>query len=33
VLTRAGLDAYSVADGTRGWLELGRPVVTASTPA
>jgi rhodanese-related sulfurtransferase len=26
LLTRAGLDAYSVAGGTRGWREAGRPV-------
>jgi rhodanese-related sulfurtransferase len=32
VLTRAGLDAYSVAGGTRGWLEAGRPVVTGTGP-
>jgi rhodanese-related sulfurtransferase len=33
LLTRAGLDAYSVAGGTRAWIESGRPVATGSAPA
>jgi rhodanese-related sulfurtransferase len=30
LLTRAGLDAYSVAGGTRDWIASGRPVATGS---
>jgi rhodanese-related sulfurtransferase len=33
LLTRAGLDAYTVAGGTHGWIESGRPVATGSAPA
>jgi rhodanese-related sulfurtransferase len=33
LMTRAGIDASSVAGGTRGWAEQGRPVVTGAAPA
>jgi rhodanese-related sulfurtransferase len=33
LLVHAGMDAYSVAGGTRGWLETGRPVDTGTAPA
>ncbi|MET9883286.1 rhodanese-like domain-containing protein [Streptomyces sp. NPDC006430] len=31
-LAAAGMDALSVAGGTRGWAGMGRPVVTGSAP-
>ncbi|MEU3744266.1 MULTISPECIES: rhodanese-like domain-containing protein [Streptomyces] len=31
-LAAAGMDALSVAGGTRGWAGAGRPVVTGSAP-
>ncbi|MEI5009466.1 rhodanese-like domain-containing protein [Streptomyces sp. PmtA] len=31
-LAAAGMDALSVAGGTRGWIGTGRPVVTGSAP-
>ncbi|WP_031004246.1 rhodanese-like domain-containing protein [Streptomyces sp. NRRL F-5727] len=31
-LAAAGMDAVSVAGGTRGWAGTGRPVVTGSAP-
>ncbi|RPK92675.1 MULTISPECIES: rhodanese-like domain-containing protein [Streptomyces] len=31
-LTAAGVDAISVAGGTRGWAGTGRPVVTGAAP-
>ncbi|MGH3330342.1 MAG: rhodanese-like domain-containing protein, partial [Nocardioidaceae bacterium] len=31
-LMQAGYDAYSVADGTGGWVRTGRPVVQGATP-
>lgn len=31
-LGRAGLEAYSVRGGTRGWVSAGHPVVTGPTP-
>ncbi|MFB6613207.1 rhodanese-like domain-containing protein [Streptomyces sp. NPDC056367] len=31
-LAAAGVDALSVAGGTRGWIGTGRPVVTGSAP-
>lgn len=31
-LTAAGVDAFSVAGGTRGWAGTGRPVVTGTAP-
>ncbi len=30
VLCRAGVDAYSVAGGTRAWIESGRPSITGT---
>ena len=32
VLTAAGFEAYSVAGGTQGWAESGRPLVTGREP-
>ncbi|MET9019678.1 rhodanese-like domain-containing protein [Actinopolymorpha sp. NPDC004070] len=32
VLTRAGLEAHSVAGGTLGWMRAGNPVVTGDSP-
>lgn len=32
VLTAAGFEAYSVAGGTQGWAESGRPLVTGRDP-
>ncbi|MCA0435013.1 MAG: rhodanese-like domain-containing protein [Actinobacteria bacterium] len=32
VLENAGFEAYSVAGGTGGWVQLGRPVVTGMSP-
>ncbi|MFJ3937874.1 rhodanese-like domain-containing protein [Streptomyces parvus] len=31
-LAAVGVDAVSVAGGTRGWVGAGRPVVTGSAP-
>lgn len=31
-LEDAGVDAYSVAGGTKGWIERGNPVVTGTSP-
>ncbi|MFF3885990.1 rhodanese-like domain-containing protein [Streptomyces sp. NPDC001914] len=31
-LAAAGMDALSVAGGTRGWAGTGRPLATGSTP-
>ncbi len=31
-LEQAGYDAYSVADGTAGWVGSGRPVVRGTSP-
>jgi rhodanese-related sulfurtransferase len=33
LLSRAGLDARSVAGGTQGWARLGHPVTTGSSPS
>lgn len=32
VLSRAGLQAYSVRGGTAAWAQAGRPIVTGSSP-
>lgn len=32
-MVQAGYHAVSVAGGTKGWIEQGRPVVTGSSPA
>lgn len=32
VLTAAGFEAYSVAGGTQGWAESGRPLVSGREP-